>query len=90
MSWTSYGFHGESIASHDVRGFFLHQSALSRHADNWEWQCPWCGYSLLFASGDRSVAEDAAHSHVLSRHGVKLWSDVAGAIRLLRPMPGLE
>ena len=68
----------------DFRGFFLHRSALASHGNMWEWECPWCAYSLLFPSGDRSVAEETAHSHILSSHGVKLWSDVMGAIRTLR------
>ena len=69
----------------DFRGFFLHRSALVPHGHMWEWQCPWCAYSVLFSSSGRSVAEESAHGHVLSSHGIKLWSDVMGAIRTLRP-----
>ena len=68
----------------DFRGFFLNRSALGEHGGMWEWQCPWCSYSLLFSAGDRSFAEESAHSHVLSSHGVRLWSDVMGAIKTLR------
>lgn len=73
----------------DFRGFFLNRSALTVHGGMWEWQCPWCAYSLLFPSNDRPVAEESAHGHVLSAHGVKLWSDVMGAIRTLRDSHGL-
>jgi hypothetical protein len=90
MRWSSYRLRAGAIASPKMEGFFLHHSALSEHEAGWEWQCPWCGHSVLFSGGDRAVAENAARGHVLSRHGIKLWSDVMGALEVLRASTGRD
>lgn len=68
--------------------FFLQHSALAPHGDMWEWQCPWCSHSIAFIALDRRVAEVAARSHVLGSHGMRLWDDVLGALRMLRASHG--
>ena len=83
MRWSSYRLGAGAIADPELEGFFLHHSALGEHQGSWEWQCPWCGHSVLFSGRDRAVAENIARGHVLSSHGVKLWNDVMGALRML-------
>lgn len=84
MRWSRYRLRAEATIDPELRGFFLHHSALGEHEGGWEWECPWCGHSVLFPTRDRVVAEDVARGHVLSEHGLKLWNDVMGALRLLR------
>jgi hypothetical protein len=84
MRWSRYHVRAEGITHPELRGFFLHHSALGEHQGSWDWECPWCDHSVLFGPRDRALAEDLARGHILSRHGVKLWNDVAGALQLLR------
>ena len=91
MRWSSYRLRaGAAILPPEVEGFFLHHSALEEHSGSWQWQCPWCGHSILFSGRDRALAENAARGHVLSAHGLKLWSDVIGALAILRGASGRE
>lgn len=84
MRWSSYRLRAGAITPPDMEGFFLHHSALEEHQGNWQWQCPWCSHSVLFSARDRALAEGVARSHVLSSHGIRLWSDVMGALEILR------
>jgi len=90
MRWSSYHLSGGAITAPEMDGFFLHHSALGEHRGQWEWQCPWCEHSVVFGARDRGVAEGAARGHVLSRHGIKLWSDVMGALEVLRSGSGRD
>ena len=90
MRWSSYRLRAGAIASPEMEGFFLHHSALEEHQGGWEWQCPWCGHCVLFSARDRPLAEGVAREHFLSSHGIRLWSDVMGALEVLRASTGRD
>ena len=78
-----------SAPRENERHRLMHRSVFSLgglepHEGALEWQCPWCAYSVLFPAQDEVVAESAVRTHLLSRHGVKMWGDVVEALKTLQ------
>lgn len=66
------------------RGSIFRLGDLEPHEGALQWQCPWCGYSLLFEPHDDVVAESAVRTHLLSQHGARMWGDVVLALKSLQ------
>ena len=78
-----------SMAGRDLgSGLVLQGGVANPYGDQWEWECPWCSHSILFSSGDRRVAEATARTHVLGKHGPRLWDDAIAALETLRGSMG--
>ena len=57
------------------RGEWLQRGDLVPNGEATSWECPWCGYSLLFWAKDEVVAEEAARGHMLNQHGLQVWQE---------------
>lgn len=64
-------------------GMVMQGGMANPYGDQWEWECPWCGHSILFSSKDRRVAEAAARTHVMGTHGPRLWDDAIETLQTL-------
>ena len=68
----------------EMRGLFLGGGALQSRLEDWEWECPWCEFSIAFGERDRLVAEGAARHHLLSVHHHGPWRGAADDTEALR------
>ena len=84
MRRTSLRFASALRQANELPGFFLQHAALNPRGREWEWECPWCSYSLLFSAQDRAAAEPTARAHVLSAHGVRLWDDMVHMMEIMK------